>query len=277
MLINFTKMHGLGNDFMVIDGVRQKLQLTPNIIRQWADRHTGIGFDQLLLVEPAHTSSPDFFYRIFNADGTEVGQCGNGARCIALFLQDENLTSKNEITVGTLAGDLKLTLEKNNLVTVNMGVPNFDPTKIPFLTQSQMQTYKIILEQQTFEFCALSLGNPHAVILVDNIEQAPVEKIGALLSHHPSFPENANIGFMQIINPNQIGLRVYERGAGETLACGSGACAAVATGQTLNLLGKQVSVEQPGGIVTVTWESKTDPIYLTGPAVTTFRGTVNLN
>lgn len=276
MLIQFTKMHGLGNDFMVIDAVRQKVQPTTELIRQWADRHTGIGFDQLLLVESPHDSQTDFFYRIFNADGHEVEQCGNGARCLALFLHAEKLTDKNPIIVGTLAGNLELKLEKDQQVTVSMGVPNFEPAKIPMLADQLANTYKISLGKEIVEFYAVSLGNPHCIILVDNIEEAPVEKLGSILTSHPNFPESVNVGFMQILSPSHIRLRVYERGAGETLSCGSGACAAAVIGNKSKLLQNEVRIDQKGGALLVTWPDHAAPVRLTGPATFVYRGSITL-
>lgn len=276
MVINFTKMHGLGNDFMIIDGVRQQFQPTPQLIRQWADRRTGVGFDQLLLVESPHDSYSDFFYRIFNADGNEVAQCGNGARCLARFLQDEKLTNKNNIIVETNAGTLELKLENDGQITVNMGAPNFEPTRIPLLVDQKQILYSLVLDKQTIKFSALSLGNPHCIIQVEDLTHAPVRELGSLLMKHPYFPEGVNVGFMQIINPEQIRLRVYERGTGETLACGSGACAAVIAGRIQKLLKERVAVEQPGGQSTVLWEKNDAPVFLTGPAVKVFQGNIAL-
>lgn len=267
-------MHGLGNDFVVIDGVRQQIHLTPTIVQQWADRHTGIGFDQLLLVEAPRDLNTDFFYRIFNADGTEVAQCGNGARCLALFLQQEKLTDKNFIKVATLAGELELTIESDQQVKVNMGVPNFVPAKIPFLVPQQQATYSLPINNETVTASVLSIGNPHCVLIVPDVVQAPVEELGSLLTKQAYFPEEANIGFMQIINPHQIKLRVYERGAGETQACGSGACAAVVAGCSLSLLASKVTVVQPGGHLEVNYPHAMGPVYLTGPAITAYKGTV---
>jgi diaminopimelate epimerase len=275
MLLNFTKMHGLGNDFIVVDAIRQDFKPTPELIRQWADRRTGIGFDQLLIAAPAQQPTADFFYKIFNADGSEVANCGNGARCLARFLHDEKLTTKNPLTVETLTGLLELKLEQDDLVTVNMGVPILEPAKIPFITPQQQLIYSLTVNRHPIEFCAISMGNPHAVIKVDNIDTAPVQTLGPLLTKHPVFPEGANIGFMQIIDQNNIRLRVYERGAGETLACGTGASAAVVAGNLLGKLAATVNVQQPGGTMRITWQNINAPLYLTGPAVKVFAGTIS--
>ncbi len=265
-------MHGLGNDFIVIDGVRQKFQPKPNLIQQWADRHTGIGFDQLLLIEASPNKKADFFYRIFNADGSEVAQCGNGARCVARFLHDEGLTRKNPITVETKSGLLELKLENDGQVTVNMGVPILEPAKIPFIAEKQAVIYSLMLAQQEVKFSALSVGNPHCVLIVDNVDHAPVKELGALLTKHPHFPEAVNVGFMQIINPQHIRLRVYERGVGETLACGSGACAAVVAGRLQKLLAENVKVDLPGGQLKIYWQNDKMPVYLAGSVVVAFKG-----
>ncbi len=272
MTIKFTKMHGLGNDFMVVDAIRQNLLVAIEQIRQWANRRTGIGFDQLLIAEPARHPQADFFYRIFNADGSEAANCGNGARCLARFLQDEKLTDKNPIIVETLSGLLELTLEKDGQVTVNMGVPVLAPAQIPFTAEKQALQYSLKINDQMVPFCAISLGNPHAVILVEDVETAPVQAVGAFLTKHPAFPQGVNVGFMQIINANYVRLRVYERGVGETLACGSGACAAMVTGRLLEKLNHTVTVQQSGGELTVCWQALDQPIYLTGPAVKVFIG-----
>lgn len=259
---------------MVIDAVRQSIELTPSLIQQWADRHTGVGFDQLLIAAPPRNKNADFFYRIFNADGSEAAQCGNGARCLARFLHEEKLTEKNPIVVETLAGLLTLTLGENEQVTVDMGAPVFAPEKIPLLAEKPALTYSLKIDQQDITFCALSMGNPHAVIFVEDIAKAPVQTLGAQLTNHPLFPERANIGFMQIVQRDFIHLRVYERGSGETLACGSGACAAVAAGNLLGKLASSVTVQQPGGRVHVTWNGTDKPVYLTGPAIKVFQGII---
>lgn len=263
MLINFTKMQGLGNDFMVINNLNLQFQPAPTLIQQWSDRRFGIGFDQLLLVEPAKNRQADFFYRIFNADGSEVAQCGNGARCLARFLQDEKIADKNPIYVETLAGILELKLESDSNVTVNMGVPIIESTRL------------LKVGQQQLEVCILSLGNPHCVLITNDTTTAPVAELGVALNQHPHFLAGVNVGFMQILNSQQIKLRVFERGAGETLACGSGACAAVIAGCVLKQLDNKVTVEQPGGQLIIHWPNETGPVYLTGPAVSVFSGVIN--
>lgn len=276
MSINFTKMHGLGNDFVVIDGVNQKINLTPELVQQIAHRHTGIGFDQLLLVEKSKNPKVDFNYRIFNADGSEVAQCGNGARCVAKFLRDEKLTDKTNISVETLAGVLELQLHNDELITVNMGIPTFVPEKIPFIAGKAALTYTLQVANHVLKVFPLAIGNPHCVLIVPNVKQAHIADIGALLTKHPRFTEEVNVGFMQVLNREQIHLRVYERGVGETQACGSGACAAVIAGHMLGLLDKNVSVDLPGGELQVAWEGENKPVHLTGPAVTVFKGVFDL-
>lgn len=275
-MIKFSKMHGLGNDFVVIDAVNQAVLLTPEKIRQLADRHFGIGFDQLLLVEPPVSANADFKYRIFNADGSEVAQCGNGARCFARFVHDQGLTQKHEICVDTDAGQLVLNLGGDGMVTVNMGTPRHAPQAIPLLTDQEAITYRTHAAGMDVEFAAVSMGNPHAVIRVDDITTAPVQTLGQALESHPMFPQRANIGFMQIISRQLIKLRVYERGAAETLACGSGACAAVVAGIEQHLLDSQTTVELPGGRLAITWAGRGQPVLMTGPAVTVFEGSLAL-
>ncbi|PPD04056.1 MAG: diaminopimelate epimerase [Methylobacter sp.] len=275
-MIKFSKMHGLGNDFVVIDAVNQAVSLTPEKIQQLADRHFGIGFDQLLLVEPPVSANADFKYRIFNADGSEVAQCGNGARCFARFVHDQGLTQKHEIYVDTDAGQLVLNLSSDGMVTVNMGTPKHAPQAIPLLTDQEAITYRTHAAGMDVEFAAVSMGNPHAVIRVDDITTAPVQTLGQALESHPMFPQRANIGFMQIISRQLIKLRVYERGAAETLACGSGACAAVVAGIEQHLLDSQTTVELPGGRLAITWAGRGQPVLMTGPAVTVFEGSLAL-
>lgn len=269
-------MHGLGNDFAVIDATKKALTLTPQTIISLANRRTGIGFDQLLLIESPKDAGHDFFYRIYNADGSEVSQCGNGARCIAQYIFLEKLTHKSIIRVATLSGLMELKDEKNGQITVVMGRPEFDPYKIPFLTGREQSLYQLQIDQDFVEFGAVSLGNPHIVLEVLDIATAPVLKLGPVLQSHEVFPEKVNVGFMQIISPNQIAVRVYERGAGETLACGSGACAAVAVGRRIGKLQGEVQVDLLGGQLTVQWPSLQGPISMTGPAVTVFKGEIAL-
>ncbi len=275
-MINFTKMHGLGNDFVVIDAINQTINLSPEQIRFMADRHFGVGFDQLLLVEKPVRSNADFKYRIFNADGSEVAQCGNGARCFARFVHEKNLFSGNEIRVDTNAGQLVLKLMANDEVLVNMGIPKHAPSEVPMIAAQESQIYSVEVNGASTTFGAVSMGNPHAVIQVDNITQAPVAELGRILESHPLFPERANIGFMQVINHNHIKLRVYERGAAETLACGSGACAAVVVGIEQNLLDNEVTVDLPGGQLKISWAGRGGVVLMTGPATTVFDGKISL-
>ncbi len=276
MKINFTKMHGLGNDFVVINAITAKLSLTPEKIRTLANRNFGIGYDQLLIVESPVTETADFKYRIFNADGSEVFQCGNGARCFARFVYDKKLSNKNEITVDTGAGQLLLHLDKTGLVTVNMGIPRHEPKEIPLQATKEMRFYSINVEGIERAVGAVSMGNPHAVMQVNDIKSAPVTELGAALESHPFFPERANIGFMQVIDREHIKLRVYERGAAETLACGSGACAAVVIGIERNLLDKQVNVSLLGGELSINWQGRGQAVFMTGPAVSVFEGQIEL-
>lgn len=275
-MIHFTKMHGLGNDFVVIDAINQSISLTPERVRFMADRHFGIGFDQLLLVEKAVNANADFKYRIFNADGGEVAQCGNGARCFARFVHDKRLTDKTDITVDTDAGQLVLHLDRQGLVTVNMGIPKHAPQQIPIRADEESRFYTVTVNNSEKAFGAVSLGNPHAVLQVNDIRTAPVAELGAALESHTFFPERANIGFMQIIDRHHIKLRVFERGAAETLACGSGACAAVVIGIEQNLLNPDVSVELPGGELQIHWSGRDHPVLMTGPAVSVFEGQIRL-
>lgn len=275
MLINFSKMHGLGNDFVVIDAINQVVELTAAKIRQLADRHYGVGFDQLLVVEPA-SGDADFRYVIYNADGSEVSQCGNGARCFALFITQKGLTDKSIIRVETGAGELVLTLNEQNDVTVDMGEPVFAPKSIPLLVKQEQSQYSVSIIDNEVEFSALSMGNPHAVIQVDDIDTAPVERVGAAMESHDVFPERANIGFSQITGESSMTLRVYERGAGETLACGSGACAAVVAGIQLGKLSSPVTVKLVGGELSIAWQGKGSSVMMTGPATFVFDGMIEL-
>jgi diaminopimelate epimerase len=275
-MLNFTKMHGLGNDFVVIDAINQTVLLSPEQIRFMADRHFGIGFDQLLLVEKPESVNANFKYRIFNADGGEVSQCGNGARCFAQFVRDKGLFSDDEITVDTDSGQLILTFTNNDLVTVNMGIPRHAPSEIPMATAQESQTYAVEINGKSIVFGAVSMGNPHAVIQVENITSAPVADLGRILESHTLFPERANIGFIQVVNRKHIKLRVYERGAAETLACGSGACAAVVVGIEQNLLDNEVTVDLPGGQLAISWAGRGQPVYMTGPAATVYDGKISL-
>ena len=275
--LKFSKMHGLGNDFMVIDGTRQTFRPDAAQIQAWADRHTGIGFDQLLLVEKTDTPDVDFRYRIFNADGGEVEQCGNGARCFVKFVSEHGLTDKRTIRVETARGIIEPSLNDNGLITVNMGQPQFAPQNVPFVLRSGEQagekSYIVVNELDSAQMSLLSMGNPHAVMLVEDTAAAPVAEWGAALQNHPRFPARVNVGFMQIVDAHHIRLRVFERGSGETQACGTGACAAVVSGVRWGLLaaGEDVRVSLPGGDLYIRW-SEGEPVWMTGPAVTVFEG-----
>jgi diaminopimelate epimerase len=275
MKLKFTKMQGLGNDFVVIDGVNQSPFLGPEQLQLLADRHFGIGCDQILLVETAQGDA-DFRYRIFNADGGEVEQCGNGARCFVRYVHDRGMTTKNEIRVETLSGLIVPRLEANGAVTVNMGAPKFEPREIPFIAGKRALTYPLDIDHRQVEISAVSMGNPHAVQLVADVDHAPVLTEGMLIERHPRFPQRVNAGYMQVVDRGHIRLRVYERGAGETLACGTGACAAVVTGINLGLLKSMVTVSFRGGDLTVRWEGGTEPVWMTGPAVAVFDGEIDL-
>ncbi|WIG81138.1 diaminopimelate epimerase [Photobacterium damselae] len=276
MQINFSKMHGLGNDFMVVDAVTQNVFFSPDMVRRLADRHRGIGFDQLLIVEPPYDPETDFHYRIFNADGSEVEQCGNGARCFARFVSMKGLTNKYHISVSTKAGKMLLKLENDDQVTVNMGVPIFDPAKIPFRANQAEKTYILRAGDQTVFCGAASMGNSHCVTVVDDVLTADVETLGPLLESHERFPERVNVGFMQVMSRNEVKLRVYERGAGETQACGSGACAAVAIGRQQGLLDEEVTVSLPGGDLRIRWNGNGSNLFMTGPVAHVFDGQVLL-
>lgn len=276
MRLKFTKMQGLGNDFVVFDGVRQSVNLSAAQIRQIADRHFGVGCDQLLLVEKPKVADADFRYRIFNADGGEVEQCGNGARCFVRFVHDQGLTDQAEIRVETAGGIIVPRLEDNGLATVNMGAPRFEPAEIPFLAEQRAPTYTLDLDGETVEISAVSMGNPHAVQVVADADAAPVERQGPQIERHSRFPQRVNAGFMQIVDRGYVRLRVFERGAGETLACGTGACAAVVAGITRGLLDAQVKVTTHGGDLTIRWQGEGQPVWMTGPAVVVFNGELEI-
>ncbi|HES75787.1 MAG TPA: diaminopimelate epimerase [bacterium] len=276
MRLPFVKMHGLGNDFVVLDGVRQALCLTPEHIRFLADRHFGIGCDQVLLVEPAQSEAALFRYRIFNADGGEVEQCGNGARCFARFVRDEGLTKASSIPVETASGIIVLHIEADGQVRVNMGEPRFEPSDIPFNAPQRSITYPLLVQGHEYSISAVSMGNPHAVMRVENIESAPVNQLGALIETHSAFPRRTNVGFMQVVDKTHIRLRVFERGAGETLACGTGACAAVVVGRIQGLLDESVKVDLPGGQLSIEWQGEGHPVMMTGPASRVFSGQIEL-
>lgn len=276
MQVQFSKMHGLGNDFMVIDNVTQNVFFSKDKIQQLANRNFGIGFDQLLMVEPPYDPEQDFHYRIFNADGSEVEQCGNGARCFARFVKQKGLINRNKIIVSTKAGKMVLYLEKDGQVTVNMGKPEFTPANIPLKANKQENTYILRVADKTLFYGAVSMGNPHCVIAVDDVDTAPVHEIGPLVERHERFPEGVNVGFMQIVNESHIRLRVFERGSGETLACGSGACAAVAIGQIQGKLGTDVRVDLPGGSLRIRWPGPESVLKMTGPADHVYDGHLNI-
>lgn len=276
MKLKFTKMQGVGNDFVVIDAYRQPIPLSEAQIRFLADRHFGVGCDQLLVVEQPTVADADFRYRIFNADGGEVEQCGNGARCFVRFVHDRKLTEKNEIRVETARGIIRPRLEGNGQVTVDMGAPRFAPDEIPFSATEQALTYALDVTGNTVEVGALSMGNPHAVQLVADVDNAPVAQQGPLIERHARFPQRVNAGFMQVVDQHHIRLRVYERGSGETLACGTGACAAAVHGIRLGLLASPVQVSMRGGDLSIRWDGGDSPVLMTGPAVTVFEGEIAL-
>nr|WP_199744175.1 diaminopimelate epimerase [Legionella sp. km772] len=271
--MKFTKMHGLGNDFMVIDGVNQHIDLHKEQIIRLSNRYTGVGFDQCLLIEPSCSAEVDFSYRIFNADGREVGQCGNGARCLALFAQRYGLTKQKTITVATKTTTMRLTINNNESVRVNMGTPKLNPKELPFNMGQQQTRYELPLKNgRTVSLHAISVGNPHAVLLVDDINQARVQELGEEITAHAYFPEQTNVGFMQILNQEHIKLRVYERGCGETNACGSGAVAAAAIGKLYYGLAESIKVSLLGGDLIIDWTDRNSAIYLTGPACFVYEG-----
>jgi diaminopimelate epimerase len=276
MRLKFTKMQGLGNDFVVLDALTRPLALSQEQIRRIADRHFGVGCDQILQVEPPRLPETDFYYRIFNADGGEVEQCGNGARCFVRYVRARGLTTKTEIRVGTLAGVIVPRLEDDGQVTVNMGVPQFEPARIPFEAPARAATYELDVAGGKVEIGAVSMGNPHAVQIVPDIERAPVATQGPLIERHPRFPKRANAGYVQIVSRRRILLRVYERGAGETLSCGTGACAAVAVGVLHGLLDREVTVATRGGDLGISWAGDNAPVMMTGPAVTVFEGEIEV-
>jgi len=265
-------MHGLGNDFIVLDLVTQPLHLTPELLRAMADRHRGIGCDQVLAAEPPTDPDVDFRFRIFNADGTEVEQCGNGARCFARFVHDKHLTAKSHILVETRGGVIELELQEDGGVRVDMGIPRLEPADIPLRADAAQPTYHLVIDGREVEAGAVSMGNPHCVLLVDDVDTAPVAELAPRIQASDYFPEGVNVGFMQIVDRGTIRLRVYERGVGETLACGTGACAAVVSGVERGLLDDQVKVQLPGGELHITWEGDDTPVTMIGPATTVFEG-----
>jgi diaminopimelate epimerase len=276
MQLKFTKMQGAGNDFVVFDTVNQRVELNEELVRRIADRHFGVGCDQILLIERPRTPGTDFYYRIYNADGNEVQHCGNGARCFLRYARDKGLTTKAEIRVETLAGVIVPRLESDGQVTVDMGPPGFDPAKIPFVADRQALTYWLELDNALVEISALSMGNPHAVQVVDNLDHAPVLTQGPMIEQHPRFPQRVNAGYMEVIDRGKVKLRVYERGAGETRACGTGACAAVVAGITRGYLDSPVCVQTRGGSLAIAWAGDQRPVMMTGPAETVFEGAIEI-
>jgi diaminopimelate epimerase len=276
MLLKFTKMHGAGNDFVVLDGFHQDIELNPEQLRLLANRHFGVGCDQILLVEKPQSKEADFRYRIFNADGGEVEQCGNGARCFMRFVHDQQITDKREIVVETRGGLITPRLEQDGRVTVDMGKPVFEPGRIPFKGGNGAVSEPLEVAGETLDISVLSMGNPHAVQVVDDVKLADVERLGPLIEHHPRFPNRVNAGFMQIMDRTHIMLRVYERGSGETLSCGTGACAAAVAGIRRGLLDSPVSVATRGGTLAIAWDGDDEAVLMTGPAITVFTGEINL-
>jgi diaminopimelate epimerase len=275
--LEFTKMHGLGNDFVVIDMITQRLRLTTDQIRALADRHFGVGFDQLLMVEAPTDPEVDFGYRIFNADGSEVSQCGNGARCFARFVRERRLTQKTHLRVQTASGIIELKIDSNDWVTVNMGQPRFSPEMIPFIAEQDVLDYTVNLKDgSAVTLSVANMGNPHAVLRVDNVDTAAVEKIGAELERHERFPERVNVGFLQVVSSQQARLRVFERGSGETLACGTGACAAAVTGIRHGWLQSPVTITLPGGDLEITWAGEGHAVFMRGPTAKVFDGYIRL-
>ncbi len=276
MNLSFTKMHGLGNDFVVIDAINQSVNLNPEQVRFIADRHRGIGCDQLLLVEASNSFDVDFSYRIFNADGGEVDQCGNGARCFAQFVVEKGLTQKTQISVETASGIIRPQLEADGQVTVDMGTPRFAPDSLPFDEKVESDRYLITVNDDDVEIGAVSMGNPHAIVLVDDVSTAPVVRLGSAIEGHALFPQRVNVGFMQVVSRHQMRLRVFERGVGETRACGTGACAAVAVAHRWGMVDDAVSVELPGGRLLIHWPGGKSALLMTGPAQTVFTGTIEI-
>ncbi|HSH49358.1 MAG TPA: diaminopimelate epimerase [Halomonas sp.] len=277
MLLYFTKMHGLGNDFMVVDLITQRARLRPEQVRALADRRLGVGFDQLLTVEPPQDPDMDFRYRIYNTDGGEVENCGNGARCFARFVRDQRLTHKREIRVETAGGPLRLHIENDGQVRVDMGRPRFAPAALPFDAAEDRPAHALEVNGQSYRIGAVSMGNPHAILRVDSVDAAPVATLGPAIGQHPRFPKGVNVGFMQVVSAQHIRLRVFERGSGETLACGTGACAAVASGIRQGFLKSPVRVRLPGGELEIAWPAEDASLIMTGPAERVFDGRVPLN
>lgn len=276
MLLRFTKMHGLGNDFVVFDTISQGPRVDTRLVRFLADRHRGIGCDQVLVIEPPTDPELDFRYRIFNGDGSEVGACGNGARCVAKYIRDKRLCARSRVLLQTLGGTLSTQGGKGNVFTVSMGVPRLEPAEIPFEAPSRTAVYTLATSRGELEISAVSMGNPHAVLLVEDLDDAPVGSLGPEIESHPRFPERANVGFMQVLSREEVRLRVWERGAGETLACGSGASAAVVAGRLRGLLDERVRVHLGGGYLQIEWQGEGEALHMSGPATTVFEGQIAL-
>ena len=274
--MKFTKMHGLGNDFVVIDAVTQNVHVTAAMAKRLSDRHLGIGCDQVLVVEPPSDKTLDFDYKIFNSDGGEVGQCGNGARCLARFIRDRRLSGKETVQVKTMNRVISLTINKDKLVSVDMGIPGLEPSDVPFVESTRSSVYAININNEQFDIAAISMGNPHAVLFVDNLDRAPVNVIGQELQSHDKFPKQVNVGFAQIINRQHLKLRVYERGVGETRACGTGACAAAVAAIQQGLMDSVVRVELTGGDLHINWPGEGQPLIMTGSAVTSYQGRIKI-
>ena len=280
MKLHFTKMHGIGNDFIVLDHTKSPFQLSQDIIQSLSHRQLGIGFDQLLVVEKTTLKDVDFKYRIFNQDGNEVEQCGNGARCFYRFVKDKHLTDKKSIRVETKSGVIELSEDHEHMIEVNMGEPIFNPKLIPFISDSEKNEYTISIDlpdqKELINIASLSMGNPHAVITVKDVNKAQVKTIGAYLESHALFPKRVNVGFMEIVTPHHIRLRVFERGVGETLACGTGACAAAVSGIKRHFLTTPVKVDMTGGSLSIDWKGDKNPVMMKGPAVTLFEGDIEI-
>lgn len=283
MTLKFTKMHGAGNDFIVIDAINQSVNLTSELCKQLADRRLGIGADQILLVEKSNTVGVDFRYRIFNSDGSEVEQCGNGARAFVKFVVDKGLTDQRQIRVETMAGIIAPKLEEDGRITVDMGAPIFSPDQIPFNSLGLQSTqqhaaslWPLQIDDTTITVCVVSMGNPHAVQVVPDTETANVAEIGPIIEHHSRFPKRVNAGFMQIVDRHHIRLRVFERGAGETLSCGTGACAAAVSGIQMGLLDSPVKVTTYGGTLSIAWNGEQQSVFMTGPAMHVFEGSIEI-
>ncbi|KUJ82929.1 diaminopimelate epimerase [Microbulbifer flavimaris] len=276
MRLKFTKMHGLGNDFVMLDAISQRVKLSPDKIRRLADRNLGVGCDQVLLVEAPRNPDADFRYRIYNADGSEVENCGNGARCFARFVRERRLTGKNQLTVETAAGLLRLSLLERDQVSVDMGVPVLEPADVPFDADRRAPTYPLEVDGEVYTVSAVSMGNPHAVLLVEDVATAPVHKLGPLIERHARFPNRVNVGFLQLDSPEEARLRVFERGVGETRACGTGACAAAVAARLRDLVDDSVKIHLPGGALTIHWSGPGQPVTMTGPATTVYHGQIVL-